>query len=156
MREHEHSTYWVIGEEATDQLRLLRPCRHRSEAGRSTTVATRQVDALTVGQTLLKLDSQNNFKRYLKAISGIVFLATPHLTSLDDKVSQTLAGILRFQTRSWAKTLFPKDDLENLAWNALKFTELRLQCPVLSCYETKTIKVSRSLPRPARKVQVST
>ena len=44
-----------------------------------------------------------------------------------------------------------KDDLTSLAWSALKFTELKLHCPILSCYEQTPIKVGGGIPgRPRR------
>ncbi len=99
----------------------------------------------------MRFESQNNLKRYLKAISGIAFVATPHITECEDKTGQQLAGILRYQSASSSKGLFMKDDLTSLAWSALKFAELKLHCPILSCYEQTSIKVGRGIPgRPRR------
>lgn len=90
-------------------------------------------------------ESQNDLKLYLKAISGIAFFATPHITKCNETTAEQLAGILRDQSAS--SFFVMKDDLKSLALSALQFAGLKLHCPIMSCYEQKSIKIEYGFAR---------
>ena len=94
--------------------------------------------------------SQNHLKHYLKAVSGIAFFATPHITKRNDETAQQLAGILRCHNTSPGFVV--KEDLTELVWSTLQFAGLRLHCFILSCYEQKSIEIKDGIPgqRPLR------
>ncbi|KAK0508081.1 hypothetical protein JMJ35_009165 [Cladonia borealis] len=96
-------------------------------------------------KALVRFELQDNLKNYLKAISGIAFFATPHITTCRDDTSQQLASILRYQSASLSEGLFIENDLTSLAWSSLKFAELKLHCPILSCYEQTPIKIGHDI-----------
>lgn len=75
----------------------------------------------------------------LETIYGIIFLATPHLTSADNDASNLLCGILRYSKSG--RAVCTKEDLSALAYSAWEFEKLGLSCPILSCYEKIGLKV---------------
>ena len=96
-------------------------------------------------QALVRFELQDNPNNYLRAVSGIVFFATPHITTCADETSQELASLLRYQHASLYEGLFIENDLTSLAWSSLKFAELKLHCPILSCYEHTSIKLGHDI-----------
>lgn len=82
------------------------------------------------------------------------FLATPHLSESDDDSVRVLALILRYECAFPLKGLFAREDVTWLAWNAIRFEEMRLNCPMLSAYETVTSRIRISLRKRTVKVFV--
>ena len=93
----------------------------------------------------MRFELQENLSNYLRAFSGIAFFATPHITSCEDETSQQLASLLRYQSASRYEGLFIENDFTSLAWSSLKFAELKIHCPILSCYEQTSIKIGHDI-----------
>lgn len=74
-------------------------------------------------------------------ISGVIFLATPHMTDRNASSTQALSQILRSDLISNAKKLFTNADLSSIEYTSLRFEELKLQIPILSCHETQPTKL---------------
>jgi hypothetical protein len=87
----------------------------------------------------------NRFRDMIELISGIVFLATPHITDSSDTASKALGLVLRSDLMPNPKLAFNKKDLSYLAYSSLRFEELKVQIPVLSCYETRETKLKAPL-----------
>jgi hypothetical protein len=86
---------------------------------------------------LWRASREHRFRSLLRDIvSGIVFLATPHIVESDEAASQALSTILRSDLKPKSKRMFSKSDLSGLAFCGLQFEELKLDTPILSCYET--------------------
>jgi hypothetical protein len=86
---------------------------------------------------LWRASKEHRFRSLLRdIISGIVFLATPHIVESDETASRALATILRSDLKPKSKRMFSKSDLSGLAFCGLQFEELKLGIPILSCYET--------------------
>jgi len=86
---------------------------------------------------LWRASREHRFRSLLRdIISGIIFLATPHIVESDEAASQALSTILRSDLKPKSKRMFSKSDLSGLAFCGLQFEELKLDTPVLSCYET--------------------
>jgi len=87
----------------------------------------------------------NRFRDLIEIISGIVFLGTPHFTQCNDTSSKALSLILRADLMSNSKKAFSRTDLSSLAFTALRFEELKLRIPILSCHETIETKLRAPL-----------
>ena len=83
----------------------------------------------------------NRFRNTIETISGVVFLATPHMTNRNASSTQALSQILRSDLRSNTKKLFTNADLSTIEYISLRFEELKLQIPILSCHETQPTKL---------------
>jgi hypothetical protein len=74
----------------------------------------------------------------------MVFLATPHIKEVKDDTAEKLSAILRTDM-NWRRRS-PRSG-ENLACVVLisrQFSELRFRIPILSCYETQSVKIRTS------------
>jgi hypothetical protein len=87
----------------------------------------------------------NRFRIFLEVISGIIFLGTPHLTDSNEASSKALSLILRSDLMSNPKRAFSREDLSAIAHTTLKFLELKLEIPILSCFETRGTKLRAPL-----------
>ncbi|KAE8442542.1 hypothetical protein EG329_003257 [Mollisiaceae sp. DMI_Dod_QoI] len=86
---------------------------------------------------LWRASREHRFRSLLHdIISGIFFLATPHIVESDAAASRALATILRSDLKPNSKRMFSKSDLSGLAFYDLQFEELKLGIPILSYYET--------------------
>ncbi|KAH6635094.1 P-loop containing nucleoside triphosphate hydrolase protein [Chaetomium sp. MPI-SDFR-AT-0129] len=83
------------------------------------------------------------------ALAGIVFLGAPHLTSTDDTRWENWRSLLRLYRKELPKTALRPQDVEILAQLCQQFSNLDLQIPILSVYETLTTKLRE--PGPSRK-----
>jgi hypothetical protein len=107
-------------------------------------------------QMLWKATQQfNRFRDMIELISGIVFLATPHITDSSEAASKALGLVLRSDLSPNPKLAFSKKDLSYLAYSSLCFEELKVQIPVLSCYETRETKLKAPLWLSRRAVESS-
>ena len=95
---------------------------------------------------LWRASREHRFRSLLRdVISGLVFLATPHIVESDDGASRLMSTILRSDLKPKSKRMFSKSDLSGLAYCGLQFEELKLDIPILSCYETVETKFQASL-----------
>ena len=78
----------------------------------------------------------NRFRDTIEIISGVIFLATPHITASDAISAQALSLVLRSDLLSNTKKPFTKAELSSIAVTSLHIEELKLTIPILSCYET--------------------
>ena len=81
------------------------------------------------------------FRDIIELVSGIIFLATPHFKNSSDDSGKLLSLVLRSDLTANPKKAFSKADLSNLAYTSWQFEELKLQIPVLSCFETEATKL---------------
>lgn len=94
-----------------------------------------------VKQTLHGFSQEHRYLAYLAVTRGIIFFATPHFTTSDDSAFAHLAGILRHKAYTSPKKLFTKYDLSSMVYSSWRFEELKLACPILSCYEQTPTKI---------------
>ncbi|KAK1749795.1 hypothetical protein QBC47DRAFT_395340 [Echria macrotheca] len=81
------------------------------------------------------------FRDIIELVSGIVFLATPHFKNSSDESGKLLSLVLRTDLMTNPKKAFSKSDLSALAYNSWQFEELKLNIPIMSCYETVATKL---------------
>jgi hypothetical protein len=81
------------------------------------------------------------FRDLIEVISGIIFLGTPHITVSDEASSKAFSLILRTDLTSNNKRAISRKDLSGLAYTALLFEELKLEIPILSCFEIRETKL---------------
>lgn len=80
------------------------------------------------------------------ALSGIIFLGTPHLTSVDDDRWENWRLILKLGRKEISKNALCFQDIQLLAEVCEKFNGLNLAIPVLSVYENIGTKVRDAGP----------
>lgn len=92
---------------------------------------------------LWRFSQQEIRTHYLETIYGIIFLATPHITSSDGDALNRLSNIVRYNKSN--KAACDKEQLVELAKSAWEFERLNLSCPILSCFEEIGLKVRKGL-----------
>lgn len=73
--------------------------------------------------------------------SGIIFLSTPHTTSIEDKRWENWKRILKSSRKDASKIPQSKEDIRSLAEVCQNFEYLSLPIPVLSVFETHASRV---------------
>lgn len=86
-----------------------------------------------------------NFRSIIDAISGVVFLGTPHSLGDEKLESNILDLLLRSQQRILPKHAFVKTDNAALIDLSRQFEVVNLQIPVISVYEGRETKIHDSL-----------
>ncbi|CZR51489.1 uncharacterized protein PAC_01365 [Phialocephala subalpina] len=98
-------------------------------------------DVFTMHQSLKALWNASRritqFNEVIESISGIVFLATPHFIERDERTSHALSHILR-QSSTKATRASDFEALPIFTTACQEFDELRMQIPILSCYESRS------------------
>lgn len=94
----------------------------------------------------------NKFHSLMATISGIVFLGTPHFTKKNEEGMQQLLLTMRSDLMSGNKRPLEQEDLSSIVEICLRFAEMRLTIPILSCYETQQTKLKAPFWRPRRVV----
>lgn len=80
------------------------------------------------------------------ALSGIVFLGTPHLCTTDDARWDHWRLILQLYRRDIPKTALRDEDKLDLSSVCERFSSLNLPIPILSVYESTETKIPASGP----------
>lgn len=80
------------------------------------------------------------------ALSGIVFLGTPHLRTTEDSRWENWRLILQIYRRDIPKTILRREEKERLADVCERFSALNLPVPILSVFESIETKVPASGP----------
>lgn len=90
------------------------------------------------------------------AIAGLIFLGSPHLTSVTDQRWEFWKMILKMYRKDLPKDILRTKDIKTLAEVCGKFSGLNINTPVLSVYEMAESKMRDSGPlerfRPLEKV----
>jgi hypothetical protein len=91
----------------------------------------------------LASDSPRQYRDLTDTISGLIFLATPHIShgiKEDAGTAELLAAILRMGVGRKKRPPLARDNAICLKLISQQFALLKLRIPVLSCYETKPIQ----------------
>ena len=112
------------------------------ETGMAPTVQNRKPEFTRRLKMLWRASQQfNRFRDMIEMISGVIFLATPHLIDRNASSSNALSQILRSDLMSNVKKMFTNADFSSIEYTSLRFEELKLQIPILSCHETQPTKL---------------
>jgi hypothetical protein len=82
-----------------------------------------------------------NYPAIRNALAGIIFLGTPHLTSIDDDRWETWRLLLKLGSKDVPKNILRAQDIQLLVSVCEKFNGLNIQIPVLSVYENVPTRV---------------
>jgi hypothetical protein len=97
-------------------------------------------------ETLWKLRQQAyRFHDFIVAISGIIFLATPHILRADTEAVKTITQILKADLKSVTSRTVSRRGVSYLAFAGMRFDELMLQIPILSGFETRETKLRSTI-----------
>lgn len=80
------------------------------------------------------------------ALSGIIFLSTPHLTNIEDERWANWRLMLRLFRKDVSKTALRKEDIELLANVCERFNGLYLRTPIMSVFEEIKTKIRDTGP----------
>lgn len=90
--------------------------------------------------------ARRDYAAIYNALSGIIFLGTPHLTSADDERWERWRLILKLFRKDVPKTAVSRQDAEMLVKVFERFNGLNLRISVISVYETKETKMKDKGP----------
>jgi hypothetical protein len=97
-------------------------------------------------QTLWKVRQQaHRFHDFIIAISGIVFLATPHIVRSDSEAVKAITQILKADLKSVTQRTISRRAVSYIAFTGMRFDELKLEVPVLSGFETRETKLRSTI-----------
>ena len=89
------------------------------------------------------------FEGLMAAISGIVFLGTPHITKKNEDGMQQLLLTMRSDLMSGSKRPLEQEDLSSIVDICWHFAEMQPRIPILNCYETQQTKLQQPKLRAA-------
>ncbi|KAG8362497.1 hypothetical protein FVEN_g60 [Fusarium venenatum] len=88
--------------------------------------------------------AHHDYPNIHNALSGIVFLGTPHLCTTEDDRWDNWRKILQLYRKDVPKTVLRNEDKESLAYVCEQFSALNLPVPILSVFESTETKVPAS------------
>ncbi|MCJ1384991.1 hypothetical protein MMC17_008109 [Xylographa soralifera] len=83
----------------------------------------------------------HRFHDFLETISGIIFVATPHITKSDQASLESFSRILKADLKSVTKKTINKRDMSYLAFPGMRFEEVGMQIAILSIFETQETRL---------------
>lgn len=87
-----------------------------------------------------------NYPAIRNALAGIIFLGTPHLTTVDDDRWDVWRSILKLCANDVPKNSLQGQDIQLLSNICENFNRLNIQIPILSVYETVPTKIKSQGP----------
>ncbi|XMA18100.1 hypothetical protein WAI453_010891 [Rhynchosporium graminicola] len=97
-------------------------------------------------QTLWKARQQpHRLHGFIVSISGIVFLATPHIVTANTQAIHCISQILKADLKTVSSRTVSRKGVSHLAFAGMRFDELGLQIPILSCFETHETRLRSTI-----------
>lgn len=90
--------------------------------------------------------AQQRYPMIINALSGVIFLGSPHLTTTDDERWENWQLLLKLYRKDVSKSVLRIEDIQILASVCGKFNALNLRIPVLSVYEQRKTKIRDAGP----------
>ncbi|KAL9097860.1 MAG: hypothetical protein Q9165_000186 [Trypethelium subeluteriae] len=101
-------------------------------------------EGVDLGGLIVKraLTSAHQYQRiYEDVTAGVIFLGTPHLTSMGDEGWDNLKLIMRANRKDISKQNLTEEEKNSLITICKRFQELQLPIPILSVFEGKESKI---------------
>lgn len=102
---------------------------------------------MIVKQALILAFRNQRQNRFLRAVAGLLCLGTPHSTSDDEQVWQSITSLVPTGTFGKKQKSIGEEDLSLLSQCCLQFEQAGVQFPILSVYETQDSKIRLSPTR---------
>ncbi|CZT11153.1 uncharacterized protein RCO7_05578 [Rhynchosporium graminicola] len=97
-------------------------------------------------KTLWKARQQpHRLHGFIVSISGIVFLATPHIVTANTQAIHCISQILKADLKTVSSRTVSRKGVSHLAFAGMRFDELGLQIPILSCFETHETRLRSTI-----------